>query len=262
MITCPDAGFYFMHIPKNGGSSVRDQIQPFDIFDGQFLGTKTHPELGVYDSSHVTLTNLRQYFPEAFEQIAPLDGYAVLRHPLDRFCSALAQRFRQIHQRRPDEVTPDEVRIEVDSVITALQAAETGKFDKKFSHFLRQADFIELDDTRMVNQLYRISDIPHLIESLSDRLGTPLVKDFHSNKTVTFRYNWMAGPVTAAKDLVKATLPTATTDKLRRTAMSVLTKAKVQSIDDHVRHSSEILDFIQSHYQRDYALFESVPRQT
>lgn len=262
MITCPDAGFYFMHIPKNGGSSVRDQIQPFDVFEGQFLGTKTHPEIGVYDSSHVPLATLRQYFPEAFATIEPLEGYAILRHPLDRFCSALAQRFRQIHQRRPDEVTPEEVRAEVETVLDALRAAEGGSLDKKFSHFLAQADFIELDGGRMVQNVYRIGEIPKLIERLSERLGTHLAKDFHSNRTVTFRYNWMAGPVTAAKDLVKATLPAATADKLRRAAMSVLTKPKVASIDDQVRQSADLVGFIETHYARDYALFETTPRST
>lgn len=260
MIVCPEAGFFFIHIPKNGGSSVRDQIQPFDHFKGQFRGTKEHPDLGVYDSAHVPLDLLRDHFPEAFATISTLEGFGIVRDPVDRFASSMAQRFRQIHQRRPDTVSEVEVRAEVDAVIAEL--SQTGRpIRRDFAFFLRQTAFVDLDGTRMVPNLYRLSDTGLLIRALAQRLQKPLVEDFHSNKTVTFRHDWMAGPVTALKDVVKAYMPARLADGLRRTALKMLTTPKVQTIDAQVRNSKEVQAFISTYYREDFDLFGSVSTQ-
>ncbi|MCF2906680.1 sulfotransferase family protein [Octadecabacter sp. CECT 8868] len=254
MITCPDAGFFFMHIPKNGGSSVRDQIQPLDHFEGKFLGTKQHKELGFYDSSHVPLGMLKQYFPDAFSLVSSLEGYAILRDPVDRFASSIAQRFRQIHGRRVDQVTPADVIAEVDAVITHLRDRKD-HLHHKFSHFIPQSSFVELDGAPIVRNRYRISDTRFLLRDLSSRLDAPLVEDFHSNKTVTFRYPWMAGPAIAAKDFVKARAPAGMVDSIRRVAMKALTTPRVQSIDTEIGKSDDIQSFIVEYYARDIELF-------
>lgn len=260
MIVCPEAGFFFMHIPKNGGSSVRDQIQPFDHFEGRFRGTKEHPDLGLYDSAHVPLDVLRDYFPDAFEAILPLEGYAIVRDPVDRFVSAMAQRFRQIHQRRPDTVTAEDVRQELDMVMAELE--QTGRpVARDFAFFIRQTAFVDLGGTRLVKHLYRLSDTPLIIRALGQRLETPLSEDFYSNKTVTFRHDWMARPAIALKDIVKAYLPARAADGLRRMAMNVLTTPKVETIDAQVRASKEVRSFISSYYRADFDLFEEVPAQ-
>lgn len=257
MITCPQAGFFFVHIPKNGGSSVRDQIQSEDVFDGQFLGTKQHPELGFYDSSHVPLEVLRRHFPEAFSTISGLDGYCIMRDPLDRFSSSIAQRFRQIHKRRPDEVTAQDVRDEVTTVIAHLDE-QGDTYHHKFSHFIPQADFIELDGSTFVRNIYHIRDTPRLLRALSDRLGKPLVEDFHSNKTVTFRHDWMARPAIYAKNWLKSVAPAPVVDRVRKLAMGALTKPRVQIIDDEIRNSDTIRDFIRETYARDYELLSGL----
>lgn len=258
MIVCPEAGFFFMHIPKNGGSSVRDQIQPFDHFGGAFRGTKEHPMLGLYDSAHVPLALVRDHFPDAFATLSTLEGYAILRDPADRFSSSMAQLFRQIRQRRPDTVTAQEVRAELDTVIAELTRGDR-RPAPEFAFFTRQSEFVDLCGTRMVSNLYRLSDTGLLIRALGQRLNTPLVEDFHSNKTVTFRHDWMAGPVTALKDFTKAHAPSRITDALRRGAMRLLTTPKVETIDAEVRASEEVQSFIAKFYRADFELFHSVP---
>ena len=258
MIVCPEAGFFFMHIPKNGGSSVRDQIQAFDHFEGQFRGTKKHPEIGLYDSAHVPLAMLRDHFGEAFATISTLEGYGIVRNPVDRFASSMAQRFRQIHDRRPDTVSNEDVKAELDAVFEEL--SQTGRpIDRGFSFFIRQTEFVDLDGARMVTNLYRLSDTGLLIRALGERLQKNLVEDFHSNKTVTFRYDWAARPAIAMKDFVKAHAPTRVADGLRRVAMKALTTPKVQTINELIRGSKEVQEFITTYYRGDFDLFESVP---
>ena len=257
MIVCPEAGFFFIHIPKNGGSSVRDQIQPFDHFEGQFRGTKKHPEIGLYDSAHVPLAVLRDHFTEAFSMISTLEGYGIVRNPVDRFASSMAQRFRQIHNRRPDTVSNEDVKTELDAVFDELSQTDR-PVHHEFSFFIRQTEFIDLDGTRMVSNLYRLSDTKLLIRALGERLQKPLVEDFHSNKTVTFRHDWAARPAIAMKDFVKAYAPTRVADGLRRVAMKALTTPKVQAINEHVRGSKEAQEFITTYYREDFDLFESI----
>ena len=258
MIVCPEAGFFFIHIPKNGGSSVRDQIQSFDYFEGQFRGTKEHPDIGLYDSAHVPLAVLCDHFPDAFAMISKLEGYGIVRDPVDRFASSVAQRFRQIQQRRPDTVSDHDVCAELDTVIKELSRTEQ-PIRREFAFFIRQIEFVDLGGTRMVPNLYRLSNTGQLIHTLGKRLQKPLVEDFHSNKTVTFRYDWMAGPVIALKDLVKKYAPDRMTDGLRRTALKMLTTPKVETIDAQVRGSTEVMSFISDYYHKDFILFDSVP---
>lgn len=258
MIVCPDSGFFFMHIPKNGGSSVRDQIQAFDCFDGAFRGTKEHPALGLYDSGHVPLAMLKEHFSEAFNVISALDGYAILRDPIDRFASGLAQRFRMIHQRRPDKVSRAEVSAEIDLVIAELTQTDR-PISRGFSFFVRQVEFVDLDGTRFVKNLFRLSDTGLLIRELGERLGKPLVEDFHSNKTVTFRHDWLARPVIAAKDFIKSHASARTADLLRRVALKALTTPSVSAISEQVEKSEELRSFIRDYYREDFELLEQFP---
>lgn len=178
---------------------MRDQIQQYDDNKGHFLGTKKHPVLGYYDSSHVPLARLEAHFPDVFETIRALDVYAILRDPVARFSSSLAQRFRQIHKVRPDQATSAQIDVEVDAVIAHLEQM-TGFPNQKFSHFSRQSDFILFEDQKMVRNPYTIDETPVLIRALSGRLGVELVEGFHANKTVTFRHEWIARPAIFLKD--------------------------------------------------------------
>lgn len=258
MIISSQNGFFFVHIPKNGGSSVRDQIQSMDDTKGLFLGTKEHAELGIYDSSHVPLVWVQQHFSEWYDSIRALEGFCLLRDPLERFASSTAQRFRQFKGKTPSDVTQTEIHAEIDEVITHL--SECDRFPiSEMSHFMRQSEFVMLDGVQIVKHTYRLDDIDLLIGALSRKSGTPLVTGFHSNKSFELRHRWIKKPLTISKDLAKKYLPNPVTDRLRRTAIQLLSKQGKTEFSEVVAGSQDIRNFIETYYAEDFKLHESIP---
>lgn len=255
MIASAAHGFAFIHIPKNGGSSIRDQISDIDDFGGRFHGTRRTDALGNYDASHVPLDVLATHFPEALELIEPLETHAITRSPVDRFVSALAQRARQFHDVSPDRIAPDVVRRDIDAALDAATTA--GPPDLAWIHFLPQSRFVDLEGRRVVDRLWPLENMAGLARHLAQVTARPLIEDFHANRTVTFRYPATAALLTAAKDAAKRVLPVGPYDRLRRTAMSVLTTPGSAPIQDAVRSSDTVMRRIGDIYGRDGELHET-----
>lgn len=257
MIVCQESGFYFMHIPKNGGSSVRDQIQAWDDTKGQFMGTRQHPDLGYYDSGHVPLVWLSAHFSNWYNVVSELEGYCLVRQPNARFASSLTQRFRQHRNKSPNDVTRADIVAEVDTVIEELESCD--QFPRStFAHFIRQTEFIFLEDTQIVQNTFRLENINLLIGELAQRLNTPLETGFHSNKSFEFKYKWAKAPVLTSKDIVKKVLPAKIVDKLRRGTIALLASSGGTVLQSVLRESSEINAFVERYYAADFELYESV----
>lgn len=255
MITCPEAGFAFMHIPKNGGSSLRDQIQPFDCFGGQFSGWKSHPVLGRFDSAHVPLFWLSRYWPDEYHQVSNLDVFAVSRDPYARFASAMAQRIRQHHKRNPDEMPVADIRADIEKVIDHLSPDREFP-DYEFVHFCRQTDFTHLDGQQIALNIYGIGKLPLLIGELGKRLNLNLINDAHVNRTVTFKHGWMKKSLIKAKNFSKSKLPFSVYTRLREAGMTMFTTQGVSNLTSLVNDDRDVRRFIEARFAADFDLYE------
>ena len=78
----------FVHIPKCGGTSVRNQLAAIDSCKGEFYGRRPHERLGLLDYCHIPLQTLAREFPTAYEKVGAYQSFAIVREPHARFASA------------------------------------------------------------------------------------------------------------------------------------------------------------------------------
>lgn len=260
MIASEKHGFAFIHIPKNAGTSIREQLMEIDDFQSAFFRTKQHPELGSYDSGHVPLATLRDLFPDAFEKISGLTSYAIVRDPAERFLSALAQRSREFQRQLPDSLDEATIRAEVDKVIDNISSDRL--VPQEFVHFTRQSDFIVLDDRQFVDHVYPIEAFDKLVAAIEGHLGHSMLAGFHVNKTVTYRYPALTGLLSRGRNLAKTHLPRTQYNWLRDRARNTFTKPGVSQLADAVRQSDSTMAFIRDHYRRDFEIYEAARRNS
>ena len=257
MITCASSGFSFLHIPKNGGSTIRDQIEDFDDFGNMFSGRKKSEKFGFYDSAHVPLIRLRSDWPTEFDIISKLDLFAIVRNPSDRFHSAMAQRIRQHLHRNPSELAKSEVFNEIEYVLNHLRDHQDFP-EYEFVHFCRQVDFIELDGKEFVQNLFLICELSDLISEFSSRLGTNLLRDIKVNKTITFRHDSLASASIKLKNAAKRILPFSVYSLTREYAMKALTVDGAENLRSAINESNELQSFIEDFYRKDLEIFKKL----
>lgn len=254
MIANQDAGFVFFHIPKCAGLTVHRLFRQWDDFHGGFYGTRSHPDLNSYDGNHVPPAVLQEIFPDAFRHIAPLDKFAIIRNPQDRFRSAMAQRIRQYTPHDPERIGTAELEAEVARVMDYLPTVDRMP-QREFAHFMRQSDFVELHGQRFIGNLYPISRAGEVIAEISDRLGVDCDPGTRYNVT-----RWRCGE--GALDMIRShgyifrfVLPKSYISWMRRLLYSAMAINEMRSRHEMVFRSDPVQSFVERHYARDFALW-------
>lgn len=174
MLVYDTAGLAFIHVPKNGGKSVRqalDAAAPLNLqFTAADLGMSPealaadyasgagvrHPQLGQIKPEHLPLVFWRDYFPTTFAAFSRCKSFVLLREPRDRFFSAVLQRLGEYQDMKALRADDPVVTREALAVCEWLEGR--GPFcDIGYIHFTRQTDYVELDGTRLVDALFPIS---------------------------------------------------------------------------------------------------------
>lgn len=161
----------FLHVPKNGGKSIRAALEArFPVELGPTaadLGMTTdelaaglaggdgiaHPALGQVKLEHLPLTFWHEYFPQTFAAFAKSRSLVLLRDPRDRFFSAILQRlgeYQDMKTLRADDPVVTEEAMRVCDWLDGRGAFS----DMEYIHFTRQSDYVELDGARHVTALF------------------------------------------------------------------------------------------------------------
>jgi len=87
--------FVFVHIPKCGGSSIREVLEKYNQWPHAGIPkVRETPTHGIIDHGHIPLFTLKELYPVSFDQVCSYESFAIVRNPFDRFFSSVQQKMR------------------------------------------------------------------------------------------------------------------------------------------------------------------------
>lgn len=177
---------FFIHIPKNGGQSVRNamaRIAPLSFAPlAADLGVTeaeaqaasesglVHRTLGPLHPAHLPLWAMAAEFPASWTAFQSAASFALTRDPRDRFLSALMQRLKEF--RGAGQITAQDraVRDEAKSVCDWL-SKNPRPLKLDYIHFCPQVDFVDLEGTRRVSAVFPMRAMAEVETWIAARTG-------------------------------------------------------------------------------------------
>ena len=161
MIIADTERFVFIHNPKVGGMTFRTALKPYDTRDNFFFEwQQIGPAKKHIDMAHITLAQLREFFPEVLDQVAPYFKFGFVRNPYTRFLSAVSQHLKlgTPHTRAAILREPDLFYRTASSF--ALTVLDRGRIegDHRLVHFREQGDFFYLDGAPWANCILKLEE--------------------------------------------------------------------------------------------------------
>ena len=245
----------FVHIPKCGGSTIRQQFSGISDIEKDFTGPFDHPEMGRVRLGHLPLWALREHYPDAFAALTTCRIHALTRDPFDRFESAVSEYLYHQETKRINEFTADEVLTFARDIIENV--SKTEKLTAlKYCHFIRQSEFVFLDGAQVVEAVYPLSKINRLIKDLGAATDTDAATGLHSNQTLDFKIKGSEKTLRRLSGMSKQLLPMKLHARAKKWVKSLITQQGSKH-KGFSRKNAEISDFITAYYAQDIALFES-----
>lgn len=250
----------FIHIPKCAGTTVKRRLQPLDDTGGCYTDrVDDHPVLGRIDYVHLPLAVLREHFPDDYRKVRDYRSVAVIRDPLQRFPSSLAQRLRWYKGKPIERLGRREIRRELDRVIDFLSRHRDSKpLPPDYVHFQRQCDYVFDRGEQVVQGLYSTERLDALYRDLADILGpapAASVDGAPLNRTVAYRNDALrlfAGPL---RPLWRRLIAPWFSPDIRRRVRRAVYASSLPAVDE-VFDSAFVRDFASSYYAADFALFQ------
>jgi hypothetical protein len=255
--------FVFVHIPKCAGTYVRNFLQPYDETGGFFTAKVSNfPSLGKLNFVHMPLFVLREHFPAEYQKIRSYRSFALVRDPVQRFPSSMAE-FLKFKGRPIKHVETSELIAEVRAVVKILSEhdAKEALLPHQFIHFQRQTDYVYDTGDRLVDNVYTVENVDDLLVDAGRILGRRLQPQQDAgwknpNQSVVYRYPWVRRLVEfarpAATRCLKPILPESAQTWVRRRIY-----VPRQERFAEVFQSDEIKRFIEDYYKADLELYQA-----
>ena len=247
--------FSFLHIPKNGGTSIFSHLSEINDRNARYaFRTEALEDVGLVKMSHLPLWAICTFFPEDFKVISEGESFAILRDPTERFKSSLSERTKCFLKTPIDKMSQNEIAQDVDKVINAL-SREPEVPSYEFCHFIRQSDFVSIDGQRIVQNLFPIEFFDMARERISQASGVSIPSNV-KNKRRVLKNTAGVRVVRRAWQGVKPLLSKRQRDMLWHMSYGVVTESlEAKEID--VLDSQYVRDFITSYYSNDDKLHKA-----
>lgn len=263
----PDHAFFFIHIPKNGGQSVRNAMARAGTLSfeplAKDLGTSAeeaaelaeqgfdHPTLSRIHPAHLPLWAMRDAFPASWEAFGSSTTLALTRDPRDRFFSALMQRLKEFND--AGAIRADDPRIaEEAKAVCDWLAARDRHADLEYVHFIRQVDFTDLDGERQVDGVFPMNNASAAADWLAKQ-GGPKLEIGHDHARRQPK-PWAKVIQPAARFAGRNLMPRALKKALHPLWMKSGVFANAAKGYGEVNLGSDVEQFIAEHYAADAAL--------
>ncbi|MDG4649626.1 sulfotransferase family 2 domain-containing protein [Roseibacterium sp. SDUM158017] len=254
MIISTGRNFGFVHIPKCAGSTIKRQLLDLHDIEDRFTNSMRHPELGRINANHLPLHVLERHFPEAFAALRKVESYTLLREPMDRFVSGVAQ-FVRDKGGEPGNMTPEEIRKTAYEIIDYMEKTP-GLPDMEHTLFIRQSDYVSLGGMRIIDHVYSIDAIDDLMDRLEQEHGVKLLRGQVWNPTVTYKVPAMASRLKRLKHTAQKILPVAAYAHIRDLGVRLFTRKGAPNLTETLGGNARVRRFVDSYYAEDIALYD------
>jgi hypothetical protein len=246
--------FAFVHVPKCAGTLVRMQLSYLDSYRGAFTGKVDHPALGRIDLAHLPLQVVADHFPLEFGKLGRYGSAALVRDPHERFLSALMQRLRLWRGASMSLVTREQVTREATAVMRVLEA-DPRLMPVPFTHFARQASFIEFEGRQVVSHLFPVGDLPRFARFVAERTGHDFDPARRENFSVAPARTWMRRAIRLARPIYRRILPQAVKNRLHTRMTQAGLYRRATDLHADMFGDETLRRFVADYYARDFVLY-------
>lgn len=243
----------FIHIPKCGGSTIRDSIGKIPAVEN-WNEVRKFDNMGKIDTTHIPAFILSDLFPKVFEKITEYQTFALVRDPHSRFISSLAQYCRMFEGRNFSQLSNKDRHATAIKICEILEAS--GPFlPHDLIHFQRQIDYTHYEGKPWVKNVFLIHDRERIVEFFLATFGYVLDVNDRSATTMVYRSEAIGQGIAWAKQKIDLAglLPDFIKPFIRRIAYEkgaeVLQKQLI---------TGDVENFINHFYKDDFFLVRSV----
>jgi hypothetical protein len=223
--------------------------------------------LGLIDCFHIPLFILDDNYSTEYNKIIDYWSFAIIRDPVERFSSAVSERFRSFKQReiftQNTRVIQEEVKFIIDYLLK--QPRHNHLLPAEFIHFQKQVDYLYLEGEKVIDTIYTIEHLRLLLDEVESYIGCDLHVDNDEkvlpveNVTVVHRNEIMRHLIESTRPItrmISKVLP----EKIKRDIRSTVYIPRDQRLRS-LFSNSYVTDFIKDYYSEDLKLWEKMEEQ-
>jgi len=170
----------FIHIPKTGGSSIRNALNPLYDLTGPLRWSRTIPVSNKENKKleqHDNIIKLDQYLKDKHLSIDNYFKFCFVRNPWDR-CVSMYHYFQHLVNIRPNPTAwRDKVIRNCPDFLSYIRS------EQYFAPSLQVRQLIDKDNTINIDYVGKIETFQQDFDNICDKIGIPRQKLSHKNKT-------------------------------------------------------------------------------